>query len=334
MTLVRIVPRLNEYPTELVRDLRARGFTVETQYAPHREASADLEIRMEQYPYEGVCKELAEIVAGNDLVILAGAGTDERKIRSIGMVLLSPESELLTASKTAVPSQLNELYFALLRSRLKPERRPALQVARERARQWSSFLKVQSAAKRTAMRRMYIRVSAEAALGIRALKLWWSRINSHRVVKTEPDLVPSMFSLSSPEERDAAEPAPVQEFAGSQPRPKPAMWYSRNWRPISVGALAALMACFLWLFDFSHPTASADQTSHLKPADSQVTQPAPVSHAGNASKVPPSKVAEKSHAVADASDDDFQEVVVRHFTDPSSKASQPTDGVKRVVVVD
>lgn len=332
MTLVRIVPRLNEYPTELVRDLRARGFTVETQYAPHPQASADLEIKLEQYPYEGVCKELAEIVAGNDLVILAGAGSSERKIRSIGMVLLTPESQILSAHKTEVPAQLNELYFALLRGRSKPERLPALQIARETIRFCVAFLARSGSAMRRAMQQAYVRVSSEAVLWVQSLKRWWeSRPKSHKTVKPEPDLVPSMFSLSPSEANDTT-PVSDQESAGLPA--KPVLWYSRNWRPLSAGAVAVAIACFLWLFDFSHPTASADQSNHLRPAATEAAQPAPVPHAEKFDKVVPSKVVAKAHALADAGADDFQEVVVRHFTDPSAKSPKPDDGVKRVVVVD
>ena len=112
------------------------------------------------------------------------------------------------------------------------------------------------------------------------------------------------------------------------------MWYSRNWRPISAGAVVAALACFLWLFEAPHPTARADQASHLQPAASEAAPPTPVSHAEKANPVAASKGEERAHPVADADDDGFQEVVVRHFTDRTSKTSQPDDGIKRVVVVD
>jgi hypothetical protein len=336
MTLVRIVPRLNEYPTGLVRDLRARGFTVETQYAPHPQASADLEIKLEQYPYEGICKELAEIVAGNDVVILAGAGSTEGKIRSIGMVLLTPESELFSAHKTAIPAQLNDLYLALLRGRAKPERLPALHLARETFRPCLVFLQKYGSAMGRAVRQAYIRVSSETALWIQSQQQWReNRPKSQKAAKPEPDLVPSMFSLSSTdtEANDATVPAPAQASA-ILPVSKPAVWYLRSWRPISAGAIAAAIACFLWLFDFSHPTASADQAGHPKPVVSETAQPSPVSHAEKSDKAAPPSAVAKARALTVASADNFQEVVVRHFTAPSTKAPKPDGAVKRVVVVD
>ena len=343
MTLVRIIPRLHEYPTELVRDLRARGFTVETQYAPRAQKSADLEIKLEQYSYDGFGKDLTKILAGSDVVVLAGTGAKGQKIRSIGMVLLSPESELHTANKTAVPEPLNELYLALLRGRANPERARVLQFARNAIRRSSSYLGKQCGTLAGSMKQVRMPAFTIATPSADLLKRWRNARTSRRNTgRPEPDLVPSMFGLSASEPDQAnIPPNPELAPAPTQSEPRPTMWYSRNWRPISVAA-AAVLACFLWLFSFSHTAATANQSPHLAPTESKTsadTLPPPVSPTRNVTKVASARTAEKAAGDADGTlaDDKFQEVVVRHFSGPStpsSKTDHPAAGVKRVVIVD
>src|SRR5689334_13552248 len=111
MALVRIITRLNEYPTELVRDLRARGFEVETCLPQDKgQEAADLEITLDQCSPEGLSDSVSHALASKDVVILADANAGSGKVRSIGMVLMSSEESVQTARKTIVPVQLNEIY--------------------------------------------------------------------------------------------------------------------------------------------------------------------------------------------------------------------------------
>ena len=105
MPLVRIIARLAEYPTELVRDLRARGFDVETCISrDEQQTAAGLEITIDQCSPENISQSVADAMTTKDVVILANAQAQGRSIRSIGMVLLSSENSMQTDRKTVVPS--------------------------------------------------------------------------------------------------------------------------------------------------------------------------------------------------------------------------------------
>ena len=108
----------------------------------------------------------------------------------------------------------------------------------------------------------------------------------------------------------------------------------RLWKPVAV-ASAAVLAIALLFHGFSHSTLKANQISQENNKGSvqpQVLIPAAqvIRKIGKADSETASKVLAKSRN----DDDTFQEVVVRHFTQPSPRTALPNGGNKRRVVVD
>ncbi len=339
MPLVRIITRLREYPTELVRDLRTRGFEVETCLSrDEKQEAADLEITLDQCSPEGMSESISYALANKDVIILADANASRGRIRSIGMVLMSAEADVQTARKTAVPVQLNEIYTALLRGRLQPRyivfptnwesiwQKAKLASHQQLGRAWKySYTTGKN------LGEFSNRTISEASIWARSKRRTWSnRVNSPKV---EPDLVPSMFNLSGDIDVPAELPPQMQEVTQSV-NTKSRSTFS-FWKPIGIGAVA-ILAVTLWLHAFSQPALKADHTFAESKKDmnaqSQTILPATqaVQKVGVYDAASATKILAKSHV---SNDDPFQEVVVRHFAQPSPKGL-PKDGIKRRVVVD
>ena len=166
------------------------------------------------------------------------------------------------------------------------------------------------------------RTFSEAGIWIKAKRSSWAN-SRHSHVDTEPDLVPSMFCLSGEIREVVEEPTPVPEVENvtliGQKKP------SRMWKPVAAGAVA-ILAVTLWVHGSSHSGSKVDQATK----ESSVAA-APAIQVQRVEKPDPtsgSKVLAKSNP-----DDNFQEVVVRHFDQPTPHAVAK-DGVKRRVVVD
>jgi hypothetical protein len=340
MPLVRIITRLREYPTELVRDLRTRGFEVETCLSrDEKQEAADLEITLDQCSPEGMSESISHALANKDVVILADANASHGRIRSIGMVLMSAEADVQTARKTAVPVQLNEIYAALLRGRLQPRKYIAFPTDWEST--WQKARLASHQQLRSAWKYSYTtgknlgefggRTISEAGIWARSKRWTWSnRANSPKV---EPDLVPSMFNLSGDFDAPAELPAQMQEV------PQPVNTKNRStfsfWKPIGIGAIAILTVT-LWLHGFSLSGSNANHASaeSKKDINAQSQTLLPATHtmqkAGIDDAASATKILAKSHV---SGDDPFQEVVVRHFDQPAPRGV-PKDGIKRRVVVD
>ena len=143
-------------------------------------------------------------------------------------------------------------------------------------------------------------------------------------MEAEPDLVPSMFSLSGEISEAVEEGVLVSEVENVTPiRPNKPF---RIWKPVAVGA-AAILAVTLWVHGSSRSGVKADEVTK----ESSVAAAPVIQVVQKTEKTDPasgSKVLAKSNP-----GDNFQEVVVRHFDQPAAKAIQK-DGVKRRVVVD
>jgi hypothetical protein len=339
MALVRIITRLKEYPTELVRDLRTRGYEVETcLYQDEKQETADLEITLDQCSTENMSESISHALANKDVVIVAGAKAGKARIRSIGMVLMNSEASLQTDRKTSVPVQFNEIYTALLHGRLQAREsfyrfNPANVEAR-----WQKTVLVTSQRFNAAWKygrtvgknlgELGTRTASEVGIWAKSKKLDWNAKGDTNSSKFEPDLVPSMFNLSGFAD-ESNEPA-VHDQPTIRPVSTRNEAKSRLWKPITVGAVA-IFAITLWVHGFSHPRMKADGVSADKKeaiAVSRTSGPA----VQVVQKVSPvTKMLARSNAGGD--DDSFQEVVVRHLAQPAPKTLQK-DGIKRRVVVD
>jgi hypothetical protein len=142
-----------------------------------------------------------------------------------------------------------------------------------------------------------------------------------------------MFNLSGDFDAPAELPAQMQEV------PQPVNTKNRStfsfWKPIGIGAIAILTVT-LWLHGFSLSGSNANHASaeSKKDINAQSQTVLPVTHAmqkvGIDDAASATKILAKSHV---SSDDPFQEVVVRHFDQPTPRGV-PKDGIKRRVVVD
>jgi len=327
MPLVRIITRLSEYPTELVRDLRTRGFDVETCLPPSQEQqAADLEITLDQCSPENLSDALAHALKTRDVVMVSNGHGNGGRVRSIGMVMVSSDEDFQTSRKTAVPLQFNEIYTALLRERAQ-NRLTAISANWESMRQKTQQLNGTWKYFRTVGRNLGdlgSRTMSEAGIWMKAKRSSWTDRRRLRV-QAESDLVPSMFSLSG-EVNEIAEPPLIPRVESASPTNDKKTF--SIWKPVTAGA-AAILAVTLWVHGSSHSELKADQAGNESSVHAAV---APAIQAVQKAEKPDPSASSKVLAKSN-SDDNFQEVVVRHF-DHSAPRTIEKDGVKRRVVVD
>lgn len=338
MPLVRIITRLREYPTELVRDLRTRGFEVETcLYQDKKQEAADLEITLDQCSTENMSESISHALSNKDVVIVAGANADKAKIRSIGMVLMSSEASVQNDRKTAVPVQFNEIYTALLRGRLhakasfykfntvnvKASWQKTVLVCSQR---FSAGWKYCRTAGKN-LGELGTRTASEVGIWAKSRKLE-GNTNS---TKSEPDLVPSIFNLSGSIEDPSELSVPEQEIVSTAGTTNENKFHL--WKPVTVGTVA-ILAITLWVHGFSNPRLKTDQslpdTPDTKDVSTQSQTLVPAVQVVQKVSPAPKMLAKSSQST---DDDSFQEVVVRHFSQPAHSALQK-NGIKRRVVVD
>jgi hypothetical protein len=223
-----------------------------------------------------------------------------------------------------VPVQFNEIYTALLRERTE-SRAGAISANWESMRQktqlngtWKYFRTVGKN-----LGDLSSRTVDEAGIWWKAKRLSWA---NGRRPRLEPDLVPSMFSLSQ-ERTEIPEdltPPPQVENVTPIPAKKP----FSMWKPVAAGA-AAILAVTLWVHGSSHSRLKADQVAK----EPSVQAAVPAIQAVQKIEKPDPASASKVLVKSNPDDNYFQEVVVRHFNHPAPHAVAK-DGVKRRVVVD
>jgi len=325
MPLVRIITRLSEYPTELVRDLRTRGFDVETCLPPSEEQeAADLEITLDQCSAENMSDAISHALENRDVVIVSNGHGSGGRVRSIGMVVLSSEEDFQTSRKTIVPVQFNEIYTALLRERVQ-NRATSMSANWESMRQRTQQLNGTWKYFRTVGKNLgdlSSRTFSEAGIWMKTKRANWTNGRRSRA-EIEPDLVPSMFSLSGEFSEAVEEPVPTPQIETLTPirTSKP----FKMWKPVTAGAVA-ILAVTLWVHGSSHSGVKADLSKESSVAAAPAIQV--VQKSEKPDPASGSKVLAKSNP-----DDNFQEVVVRHFDQPAPHTVSK-DGVKRRVVVD
>jgi hypothetical protein len=259
-----------------------------------------------------------------DVVIVSNGHGEGGRVRSIGMVMLSSEEDFLASRKTSVPIQFNEIYTALLRERAE-SRAGAISANWDSMRQktklngtWKYF--------RTVGRNLGdlgSRTISETGIWIKAKKSSWTNGRRPRV---EPDLVPSMFSLSEDRSEIPEEPTPISQVEIVTPiRAKKSF---SMWKPVAAGS-AAVLAVTLWVHGSSH--SGGLKAEQAKESSVQAAPPA-IQAVQKIEKPDPASGA-KVLAKSNPDDNSFQEVTVRHFHQPAPRTIQK-DGVKRRVVVD
>ncbi|HEY1263659.1 MAG TPA: hypothetical protein VGF06_09055 [Terriglobales bacterium] len=374
MPVVRIITRLSAYPAKLVRELRARGFEVETRVSsPEAPSVAELEVTLQQCAPEELATLLADPEKRKDVYIVAGCGAHTGPVRSVGMVVLTaPDAE--SQDSTVIPAPVAEMYGALLQQRnagVTHSRRyrnlrgtrldwskvnAAVAMARRKAAGLAADLQKSSRLRRANAHAGWARLGqiamamlAEAAhetalLGRRtraALARFFFAPRETRGPRPQAaqdyDLVPTMFNLSSEEARGEE-----LQVRTSQPVPEPAVPRLRPVRIVaavaSLGLAVGAVVLLLHLFGNSHgapvPPALEKAATHT----GAMSQPRAGLQVKDAVVKADVDLAMASHTPTkkEAADDYFDEVVVHHF--PNDSARQVPDnqknGIKRRVVVD
>jgi hypothetical protein len=364
MPLVRIFTRLSEYPTELVRRLRSRGFDVETcvSRSPDQ-VSADLEISLEQCSIDGVPDTITCDSSPKDVYILANANAGERKIRSIGMVLLSEGEGTESVQKTAVPAQVLEIYTALLRQRQAGEQ------SREAAYgNWKEWRRVRRVAETLGQKTLSVAQELSiccdkkfelfgAKLGqalvhtmhylrqVPAIFTGWyeSRIfgKQGRELELEikgnhfqldPELIPSIFNLSDDQAEAVGRSETDQKVIHVVTSRPPKTSKLNMWKGFAFGSVG-LLAIALLTQGFSRTPASAKDKSDSVAPVTAVAEPQKA-----IVKVGPEVVREqttlKRVRKLSAEDIYFDQVVVRRLTPSTAGALPAKAGIKKRVVVD
>lgn len=364
MPLVRIFTRLSEYPTELVRRLRSRGFDVETCVSRSPEQiSADLEISLEQCSLDGVAETITCDSSPKDVYILANANADERKIRSIGMVLLNAVESAESVQKTAVPAQVLEIYTALLRQRHGggtsreaaygnwkewPRVRRVAEMLGQKARSTAQELSIycnkkfelfgarlgQSLVHTTNYLRegpaMFTRWYESRIFGKQGGALELDIKGNH--LQVDPELIPSMFNLSG-DQADEVEPSDLDQKLIHVVASRPPKTSQLNmWKGFAF-ALAGVLAIAFLTQGFSRTPASAKDKSDPVAPVSAVAEPQKAIVKVGGEVVPEQTTLKVVHKLS-AEDAYFDQVVVRRFTPSTAKALPVKAGIKRRVVVD
>jgi hypothetical protein len=364
MPLVRIFARLPEYPTELVRNLRTRGFEVETCVSTNGlPKSADLEITVDQYSPEAIAEVLSGTAPRKDVYILADSAATGQKIRSIGMLLLNSEA---TAHKTVVPAQLIEIYTALLHERQGAHKAPLISL------NWVDWIKLRGQcgvvwkrisdvwpsilaySRRTTVKLGQLREQAIARTPSRSESPKLNCDHQETSLRPgindsdiDPELVPSIFNLSA-RQIETNQNQKVVPIA-SPPKRLLTFSFTHSWKPLALGAIGVLAIAFSLQGFFRAPLKAIQASSESKTeVSSQTQKPVLATQPQSAEKVdkptpalrpvvPNLKpVASKMLAKPSASDDNdyFDKVVIRHYAQPAANTvviAKP--GIKRRVVV-
>jgi hypothetical protein len=367
MPLVRIFTRLPEYPTELVRNLRSRGFEVETCVSSDTEhGSVNLEITLDQCSLDDLPSVISGTLPQKDLYILANPDAKEGKIRSIGMLMLVPNEGTERVQKTVVPTQIIEIYTALLRERQgggrsivaiyenwkegSKVRRIAGNLGQE-AQSTSKELVIFCGKKVGVLGKKSSGVLMDAMSYLQQLPAmftgWYEsrvfglqgqtsqpalKVNDSRI---DAELVPSMFNLSGDlmETVEMPEHSEQTDHVGNSSRVSNASSL-RLWKGLALGAVAALLIMVFFQSFSQVPLSAKDNNPSAQTSDSVVPE---LPKNGTVRKIDdsvlPQPPALKTVHKLSADDSYFDQVVVRHFS--QTKPTVPVkNGIKRRVVVD
>jgi len=297
MPTVRVIARLPDYPGKLVRELRARGFDVETRVASGLDAqAADLEIRLEHCPPENLSAMVSGAADHEAVCMLLESAPGAGGVRVLRVFLVAKDEQIQSQAYTPLPKSVVEMCTALLN-------KPADAVASSQTQlRFSPVVSTllrnyATAARAFCVDRAIPRLRTQAARMGGMLR----RGNAKSSGGPEPvpaeatnsysDLVPSMFSLSDVSAGShnpvavATEPLPVPR------RPSPSQFRipAINWRLGSALIAAALLVSGTLYFAARHKGGS------LSAAPSNVVEKIP-SVPGQSVSVP-NEIADESPTV-------------------------------------
>lgn len=248
MPTVRVIARLPDYPGKLVRELRARGFEVETRVASGLDSqAADLEIRLEHCPPE----DLAGMVSGAAdheavcMLLESDPGTDG--VRTLRLFLVANDEQIQAHAYTPLPKSVVELCTALLN---KPDHATAASSPAQISLSpvtWTLLRNHATAARAFCVDRAIPRPRTQVSrmggvLRLRKEKLAGTESGLTEVGGSCSELVPSMFSLSDVYVDNKDADAAAEPVLVPTPRsPSPFRLAAINWRLASALIAAALI---------------------------------------------------------------------------------------------
>jgi len=115
MSIVRVIARLPHYPGKLVRDLRARGFDVQTRIAGGLDGSAaDMEISVEHCAPEELAKLISTAAGEESICMLLEPFPNADGMRVLRVFLSTKDDGVHTQVHTPLPKAVVEICTALL----------------------------------------------------------------------------------------------------------------------------------------------------------------------------------------------------------------------------
>ena len=242
MPTVRVIARLPDYPGKLVRELRARGFGVETRVASGLDAqAADLEIRLEHCPPE----DLPAMVSGASdheavcMLLESAPGADG--VRVLRLFLIANDEQIQAHAYTPLPKSVVEMCTALLNKSVGQTAAANSSAQLEASSVVRTLLRNYAAAARSFCVTGATRVGGVLKLGKQISK------PPIAVDKSKADdaseLVPTMFNFSGPPvEENLADPVVMAPISVPEnPLSSRARFAVLNWRSGLALTAAALI---------------------------------------------------------------------------------------------
>lgn len=341
MARARITTHFPEYSVALARCLRSQGFEVHT-CAPGEQGSktADLEITLKPCAQEDRQAALDQHGTDKDMFVVVSPGVEARNVRSIEMVVLRPRAELEAARQKVTPAQVIVMSMASFQGNgFSPQRAQG---------RWERIHgKVTGVWEMTCALCWHVsKATREQVAKIRAAlrkqpPVQPKEIPTRDESRVDPELVPSMFGLSSEALGSATTDFVPVEFAPNPSWREPIIAFCvRRWgivaSAIAIG-LVSLVLPQLW-----HSNAESQPASIVQPAGVANTPAAAalaVKPAAALAKASAEVGRKLKFASRTGSEDELEasfgsDVTVRHFPRTESRGpAHPTHAVARRVVV-
>ena len=256
MPTVRVIARLPDYPGKLVRELRARGFDVETRVASGLDTqAADLEIRLEHCPPEHLSAMVAGAPDHEAVCMLLESAPGADGVRVLRLVLIANDEQIQAHAYTPLPKSVVEMCTALLN---KPAGQTPAAISPAQLKPspvMRTLLRNYAAAARTFCVTRATRVGEVLKLGKQVAKPPMGAGEGIADNASHSELVPTMFNLSgSPVEDSSTDPVVVTPVF--VPENFPSSRAGLNWRLGSALIAAALIVCGTFYFTVRHKEGS------------------------------------------------------------------------------
>ncbi len=341
MALARITTQFPEYSVALARSLRSQGFEVHT-CAPGETTSkpADLEITLKPCAQEDRQTAIDQQATDKDMYVVVSPGIDASQVRSIEMVVLRPRAELEMARETVTPAQVIVMSLALFRGK---GFNPRPLTGRWRAAQakaaatWELACALCWHVSKTA-KKQFQKVRA-------GLKNHRPQTRKEVPVKVEsgidPELVPSMFGLSSEALGVGTSDFVQVEFAPQRSWREPLVNFAvKRWGIVASAIVIGLLSVVLPQLWHSNAVSQAASAAHQSEPVPSVASAAPIARPVPALAKTPANSTRKAKAVAKSeTDEDIEasfgnDVTVRRFPPAGARgAAHTAQTVARRVVL-